>query len=229
MRGKRWEAALALLVAIGLAACLASCSQGDAVKAASTIHAYLPAVVGLADDAAALAGELDPAESSKLQALSTKLQTELQELETVSGAYAAAPSADGWTKMGAVVDSLVSDADEGLLAALAIKDPASQAKAKVALSALDAAMHVVDGYMMAARTPQQVKAVAVDRAATEEMELRTVSSPTLSAGERRGEGEAASTLLPISRYWSREERRSVALAFGVSDEDLSAAEMRLGF
>jgi hypothetical protein len=227
--GKRWGAALGLLAAFGLAACLTSCTQGDAVKAASTIHAYLPAVVGLANDAAAIAGELDPAESSTLQALSTRVQTELQELETVSGAYAAAPSADGWTRMGAVVDSLVSDADEGLLAALAIKDPASQAKAKVALSALDAAMHVVDGYMMAARTPQQAKAVAVDRAALEAKELRRISSPVLSAQTRRGEGAAANTLLPIARYWSKEERRSVALAFGVSDEDLAAAEMRSGF
>ena len=229
--GKRWQGALAFLAAIGLAACLASCSQGDAVKAASTIHAYLPAVVGLANDAMAIAGELDPAEASQLQALNAKIQTELQELATVSGAYAAAPSADGWTRMGAVVDGLVGDADEGLLAALAIKNPASQAKAKVALSALDAAMHVVDGYMMAARTPQQAKAVAADRVVTEATKLQVWrrSSATLSLRERRGDGEAANTLLPIAQFWSKEERRSVALAFGVSDENLFVAEMRLGF
>jgi hypothetical protein len=149
--GTRWKRRLALLPAIGLAVCLASCSQGDAVKAASTIHAYVPAVMGLANDAVAIAGAIDPAEAATLRALSVKVQTELQELETVSGAYAAAPSADGWTRMGAVVDALVNDADEGLLAALAIKTPESQTRARIALSALDAAVHVVDGYLMAAR------------------------------------------------------------------------------
>lgn len=200
---KKWKLMpLALLTAIGMAACLASCSQGDAVKAASTIHAYLPVVEGLASDATAIAAALDPAEASKVQALSAKVQTELQELESVSGAYAAAPSTDGWTKMGAVVDALVSDADEGLLAALAIKDPASQAKAKVVLSALDTAVHVLDGYLTVARTPQETQAAAAQRAVK---------------------------LQSVVRYWSPEDRRRVELAFGARFDDLSGAEMKLGF
>jgi hypothetical protein len=200
---KKWKRMpLGLLVAVGMAACLAGCSQGDAVKAASTIHAYLPVVMGLANDAMAITAAMDPAEASALQGISAKVQTELQELESTSGAYAAAPSADAWTRMGAVVDSLVSDADEGLLAALAIKNPASQAKAQIALSALDTAMHVLDGYLMAARTPEETQTAAAQRA---------VKLPR------------------VVRYWSPEDRRRVELAFGVGFEDLYGAEMKLGF
>lgn len=205
--GKRWMPGLALLAALGLAVGLASCSQGDAVKAASTIHAYLPTVMALAGNATTMAAALDPAEAAGLQALSAKVQTELEELDTVSGAYAAAPSADGWTRMSSVVDALMSDADQGLMAALAIKNPASQAEAKVALSALDAAIHVVDGYMMAARTPQQAKVVA----------------------EQREARPGAVKLQNVVRYWSPRDRQTVAQAFGVQGEDLPAAEMSWGF
>jgi hypothetical protein len=191
-----------LLAAIGLASCLFGCSQNDAVKAATLIHAYLPAVMGLASDASAVLGGLDPAEAGAMQALSAKVQTELQELETVSGAYAAAPTSDGWSKMGAVVDSLVTDADQGLLASLAIKNPASQAKAKVALSALDAAMHVVDGYLMTARSPAEATAAASQRAVK---------------------------LQSVVRYWSPQDVQRVEQAFGARAEDLADAETRLGF
>jgi len=207
---KRWKQWLALLAGIGLAVCMAGCSQVDAVKAASTIHAYLPAVMALANDAAAIAAALDPAEAPTMQALSTKVQAELQELEVVSGAYAAAPSSDGWMKLGAAVDALVSDADKGLLAAMAIKNPASQAKAQVALSALDAAIHVVDGYLMAARTPDAVKAVAESRSANRSAD-QTVR------------------LQSVVRYWSVNDWQRVDLAFGVRGRDFVDAGMTLGF
>jgi hypothetical protein len=204
--GKRWKRALGVLVVIGMAACLAGCSQTDAVKAASMIHAYLPAVVVLANDAAATAEGVDPAEAGAIQALSAKVQAELQELELVSGAYAAAPSSDGWMKLGVVVDALVSDADQGLLAVLAIKNPASQVKAKLALSALDAAVHVVDGYLMTARTPVEAKAVAESRSASQAVKLESVA-----------------------RYWSTTDWQRVELAFGGRGRDLADAGMRLGF
>jgi len=41
--GKKWMTALALMAVMGLAACLASCSQNDAVKAATIIYSCLPA------------------------------------------------------------------------------------------------------------------------------------------------------------------------------------------
>jgi hypothetical protein len=179
--------ALAGLAAMGVSVGLAGCSQMDAVKAASTIHAYLPVVVGLAGDAAAMAETLDPAAAPAVRAVSAKAQADLQELETVSGAYAAAPSADGWAKLSAAVDTLVNEADQGLLAALAIKDPASQAKAKAALSALDAAVHVLDGYLLAARSPAQAQTAAA---------LRTVK------------------LKSVVRYWGAQDWQRVEQAFG---------------
>lgn len=204
--GKSWKRALGVLGVIGMAACLEGCSQTDAVKAASMIHAYLPAVAVLANDAAATVEGVDPAEAGAIQALSAKVQAELQELELVSGAYAAAPSSDGWTKLGAVVDALVTDADQGLLAVLEIKNPASQAKVKLALSALDAAVHVVDGYLMTARTPVEAKAVAENRAANQ-----------------------AAKLVSVERYWSATDWQRVDRAFGGRGRELADAGMRLGF
>ncbi len=199
---KRWKTMPALLAAMGLSICLVGCSQADAVKAASTIHAYLPVVTGLAGDAVAVAEAIDPSAAAVLQALSAKVQTDLQELETVSGAYAAAPSSGGWASLGATMDALVNDADQGLLAALAIKDPASLAKAKAALSAVDAAVHVLDGYLLAARSPAQAQSSAAQR---------TVK------------------LQSVTRCWSRQDRQRVERAFGGRGEELQAAEMSLGF
>ena len=198
--GKRWI--LALAASMGLGGCMVGCSQADAVKAASTIHAYLPTVMGLADDMAAMAAALDPAESVQVQKVSTKVQAELQELEAVSGAYAAAPTSDGWAKLGAVVDELVSDADSGLLAALEIKNPASQAKAKAALSALDAAVHVVDGYLLAARSPAEAQAAAAGRAVK---------------------------LQSVVRHWNAKDWQRVEQAFGRRGGELAEAEIRAGF
>ncbi len=192
----------AVLAAMGLSICMMGCSQADAVKAASTIQAYLPVVAGLAGDAVVVAEAIDPAGAAGLQSLSAKVQTDLQELEAVSGAYASAPSADGWTKLGAVMDTLVNDADQGLLAALAIKDPVSQAKAKAALSAVDAAVHVLDGYLLAARSPAQTQTAAAQR--TEKLQS-------------------------IVRCWSGQDRERVERAFGRRGEELQAAATSLGF
>lgn len=199
---KRWKTMPAVLAAMGLSICLVGCSQADAVKAANTIHAYLPVVTGLAADAVAVAEAIDPAAAAVLQALSAKVQTDLQELETVSGAYVAAPSTGGWASLGAAMDALVNDADQGLLAALAIKDPASQAKAKAALSAVDAAVHVLDGYLLTARSPAQAQSSAARR--TVKLQL-------------------------VTRCWSRQDRQRVEQAFGGRGEELQAAEMSLGF
>lgn len=229
---KRWMLTWGLLVAIAVSGCLAGCSQADAVKAASTIHAYLPVVMGLAREAMAIVGAFDPAEAGTMQALSAKVQAELQELEAVSGAYAAAPSRDGWTRLGAVVDVLVSDADEGLLAAVAIKNPASQAKAKVALSALDAAIHIVDGYLMAARTPDEAKAVAARRFLNAgSLNVGTLSAGTLSAGALSAGASSgrALKLQTVVRYWGPQDWQRVDHAFGGRGRELAGAEMRLGF
>ncbi len=199
---KRWMVAPVLLAALGIAACLTSCTQADAVKAASMIHAYLPTVVGLANDATAIAAGFDPEAAATLQAVNAKVQVDLQELETVSGAYAAAPSGSVWTSLGAAVDALVSDSDQGLLAVLAIKNPESQAKAKAALSAVDAAVHVLDGYLLAARTPDEAQAAAVQR---------TVKVQS------------------VVRYWSPQDWQRVEMAFGARGDVLYEAEMRAGF
>lgn len=197
---KRWM--LLVAVAMGLACVSVGCSQADAVKAASTIHVYLPVVMGLANDATTIAAGIDSGDGAKIQAVGAKVQSELQELESVSGAYAAGPSSDGWIRLQAVVDQLVSDADAGLMAALEIKNPTSKAEAKTALSALDAAIHVVDGYLTAARTPAEAKAAAAQR---------TVK------------------LQSVVQCWSPADWQSVDAAFGGRGGEITDAEMALGF
>jgi len=191
-----------MVAAIGLAGCTAGCSQTDAVQAASTIHTYLPTVIALAGDLAAVAAGLEPADATQIQAVSAKVQAELQEIESVSGAYAAAPSSDGWARLGAAVDQLVSDADSGLMTALQIKNAASQAKAKMALSALDAAVHVVDGYLAAARTPAETATAAAARKVKLEQ---------------------------VTPYWNASDWHRVDERFGGRGAELAGFEMRLGF
>jgi len=129
--------------------------------------------------------------------------------------------------LGAVVDALVSDADEGLLAALEIKNPASQAKAEVALSALDAAVHVVDGYLMAVRTPDELKAAAENRAAIQDTEKLEAGK---SGAEKPGtETQGAVKLRTVARYWNSKDWERVEQAFGARGEELLGAEMRSGF
>jgi len=197
--GRAW---MALVLALSLAWASAGCSSADAVKAATEVHAYLPVVRGLAQDAMAIAEGLDPANAAVIGQVSLKVQGDLAELESLSGAYVANPTADGWTRVLAVVDQMVNDADNGLLSALAIKDPTSRAEAKVALSALDAAIHVLDGYLASAKTPAQVQASAA---------ARTVK---VSA---------------VSRMWNESDRERVEAALGKRFDVMVEAASEAGY
>ncbi|MDR3765285.1 MAG: hypothetical protein P4M01_14450 [Acidobacteriota bacterium] len=154
-----WGLAMGMALMLGAA----SCSAGDAVTAAQKISAYLPAVTALANDAALVAEAFDAADAALIQQVSTQVQTELTELSKVCAAYVAAPTSDNWAKLGTAMDELVNDADASLLAASGIKNAKSQAKAKLALSALDAAVHVLDGYLASARTTGQTQAALAAR------------------------------------------------------------------
>jgi len=190
------RAAVAAVAALALALCASGCSQAEAVKAAKMIHTYVPAVMALANDAAAIAEALAPGDAAVVRVWNTRIQSDLQVLGEASGAYVAEPSGEGWARVGAAMDSLVANADRGLLAAMAIKNPESQTRAKAALSALNAAVHVLDGFLLTARTPTEVQAAAA---------ARTVK------------------LEQVSRYWSPRDWRRVDAAFAGRGETLAAA------
>ncbi len=200
--GRAWVALVSLAWALVLAWASAGCSSADAVKAAGVVHAYLPVVSGLAQDAMAIAEGLDPANAQLIGQVSVRVQGDLTEMESLSDAYMATPTADTWTRLLAVVDRMVNDADQGLMAALAIKNPQSQMEAKVALSALDAAIHVVDGYLAAARTPMQAKAAAASRT----MKVKAVS-----------------------RAWSEADKDRVAMALGERVDVMVEAASEAGY
>jgi hypothetical protein len=193
---------VSLVLALALAWTSVGCTSADALKAATEVHTYLPVVSGLAQDAMAIAEGLDPANASLIAQVSAKVQNDLTELENLSGAYISNPTAGVWTQLLAVVDQMVNDADKGLLSALAIKDPKSQMEAKMALSALDAAIHVVDGYLAAAKTPAQAQASAA---------ARTVKVQT------------------VSRAWSEADRNRVATALGERFDVMVEAASEAGY
>jgi len=190
------RAAVVAVAALALALCAGGCSQAEAVKAAKMIHTYVPTVMALANDAAAIAEALAPGDAAVVREWNTRIQSDLQVLGETSGAYVAEPSGEGWARVGAAMDSLVANADRGLLAAMAIKNPESEVRAKVVLSALNAAVHVLDGFLLTARTPTEVQ----DAAAARMVKLEQVS-----------------------RYWSPQDWRRVDAAFAGRGETLAAA------
>ncbi len=163
MRKKMVVGLAMAMLAVALMSSAMSCAAGEAMQAAKSIAAYLPVVTALANDAAVVAEAIDADDASLIQQVNAKVQVELKELAQVSAAYVASPSTDNWMKLGAVVDQLVNDAYQGLLAAAGIKNAESQVRAKIALSALDAAVHVLDGYLAVARTPVQTQAAVAAR------------------------------------------------------------------
>jgi len=200
-RKKRAMALVTVMIAIALAGGMAACSQADALKAASEIHAYLPTVMALANDAAQIAGALAPADAAAVQAINARVQADLKELVNLSGAYVAEPSSAAWARLGAAMDTLVADTDQGLLAAMAIKNPESQTKAKAVLSAVDAAVHVLDGYLLTAKTPAEVQASAAARSVK---------------------------LHEVAGQWSPQDWQRVDGAFGGRGHELAKLETRLG-
>lgn len=186
MRTKVAVGASAMAMTAVLLLSATSCAARDTVQAAKAIAAYLPVVTALANDAAAVAAALDAEDAPLIQQVNAKVQAELTELAKVSAAYVASPTADNWTRLGAVMDGLVNDADTGLLAAAGIKNAESQARAKVALAALDAAVHVLDGYLAAARTPQQTQAAVNAR----RVKLATVARAWSAADWQRADAPA---------------------------------------
>lgn len=199
-------------VAIALALGAAGCSETDAVKAAKQIAAYTPTVEALVRDAVTLAEALDADSAATLEKVNTAVQADLQLVATASAAYAQAPSASGWTAVVQAVDTLVANTDSGLLEAEGIKSSESQLKAKAALAAVDAAVHVLDGYMQSA----QPSSTTTSSATTSELRW------TPERRTRRVKVEQ------VTRYWSAGDWRRVELALGADRGELMRRAWQIG-
>ena len=130
------------------------CTKADFDKAVSLIAAELPTVVQLANTILSLYGD---AGEYKVPA------TELQSLQNLIAAYQAHPSNSSFQQIAAMVDQLVTQGDQDLLAAAQIKDPVRQQQVTTVLAAFDITLHIIDGYVLATQSTAQVQAKAAAR------------------------------------------------------------------
>lgn len=173
----------------------AGCTASQVDQVVQKISAYLPTAMALLQDAltiyAAVGAQPAQAQQSPAVVALATVQTDLKALEKPLADYLAASSksakATAWTNVEALVDTAAADAD-ALMQIAAVKNQASQAAGVVAVTSLDAAVHVLDGYVASTQTPAQVQARMARRA----LKLRQVS-----------------------RYWNPQDRQRVAAAFGM--------------
>lgn len=178
-----------MLIPSGMVGC-----TGQQVNTVVTdISQYLPTVLALLQDGITIYGALavSPNTPSPASAALATVQADVAALQQPIKDYLAASALSGtkatyWTNIQALVDTATKDADQ-LMQIAAVKDPGSQAAGVVVISSLDAAIHVLDGYVSSAQTPQQVAAKAAARSIK-------VSS--------------------VVKYWSRGDKQIVAKQFG---------------
>ena len=145
------------------------CTSQQVNTVVTDISQYLPTVLALLQDGITIysaVGASSNTASPAAAALAT-VQADVAALQQPIKDYLAASALSGtkttyWTNIQALVDTATKDADT-LMQIAAVKDPGSQAAGVVVISSLDAAIHVLDGYVSSAQTPAQVAAKAAAR------------------------------------------------------------------
>lgn len=183
------------------------CTSQQVNSVVKNIDTYLPTALAILQDAITIYGAVgtpqtagNPAASAlaTVQADLTAIQKPIQDYLAAS-AISGSTKQTAWTNIQALVDTATKDAD-ALMQIAAVKNPNSQAAGIVVISSLDAAVHVIDGYVSSAQTPAQVAAKA---------QARTVK------------------LKAVVQYWSAGDKQMVAEAAGVPfGVALKAAESR---
>ncbi len=160
---------------------LTACTGSQVNQVVSEINAYLPTVVAIVNDALQIAAAVGTNPSASAAAVNptvvnalTVVEADLKNLEPLVATYLAKASgsstkATAWSNIQAIVDTAAADADN-LLELASVKNANSNAQAVVVISSLDAAVHILDGFVSSA---QPVSAVQKKLAA------RTVKLSTL--------------------------------------------------
>lgn len=161
-----------MLCSVLMMGTLAGCTNQQATKAVSQIAATMPAIESGVAAAAAIAQAVDPTYGPIIVASNAAIQAALPQLQTLLNSYASSPDPAVFASIVNVVDKLVADGDQALLAASRIVNPKSQQQATAIIASLDALLHVIDGFISQTQTPAQVKA----KAAAREVKLQQVSA-----------------------------------------------------
>lgn len=200
--------AFALIAILLAGSCgMTGCTGAQVNTVITDINAYLPTALALLQDALTIyaavgvtPGQTDPV----AQGLATA-EADMKALQGPIADYLAASSsatkASTWTNIKAVVDTLTKDADQ-LMQIAALKNAQSQKQALIALTAFDAAVHVIDGYVSSTLTPAQVQA----RASARTMKFMT-----------------------LNRMWSAKDKQMIAKAYGEPYPVLMRQAQTFGF
>lgn len=185
------------------------CSATTVNKVVSEINAYLPTAVSLLNEAITIYSAVGTTgqntSSSNVSSALTTVSTDLTNLKKPLADYLAAASSanktSAWSNIKALVDTAVNDSDT-LLSVAKVSDSNSKEAGTLIIASLDAAVHILDGYVTSAQSKTEIKA---------KLAKRTVK------------------LAEVERSWSVTDREQVAHATGVSYSTLLGEAERMGF
>lgn len=171
------------------------CTSSQVNSVVSKINAFLPTAVSLLNEAltiyAAVGSTPQNAGQSQVYSALQIVETDLTALQKPLADYLAASASaqkqSAWTNVMAAVDTATTDADS-LLQIAAVKDPESSKNGAIIVASIDAAVHVLDGYVSSTLTPAQVQA----RASARRLKLQSLVT-----------------------HWSSQDRQMVSAKLGV--------------
>jgi hypothetical protein len=188
--------AAALLVVAALSVGMlttSGCTASEVNSVVTKISSYTPTVISLVSEALTIyeAVGVSTTDTTSVSASLTTINTDLAQLKTLASDYLAASSKasknTAWSNIEALVDTLTSDADTVLTTA-SIKNSDSRAAGVGVLASLDAAIHILDGYVSSAQSTSTVNA---------KLARRTIK------------------LRQVSALWCEQDRQQVAIAVGI--------------
>jgi hypothetical protein len=185
------------------------CTATQVDDVVAKINAYLPTVIALVNEAITVYDAVGTSSSDTDTVASNQVldvvKDDLVSLQKPLADYLAATSKQSkqtaWLNVMALIDTAATDADK-LLAIAAVKNSDTQSRGVVVIAAIDAAVHILDGYVAATQTTQQVQATAAKRS----IKLRQ-----------------------IARYWSPQDKHEVASHFGMPYMVYMARAQAMGF
>jgi hypothetical protein len=191
-----------IFVCVGMVSTTTSCTSSQVTAVVQKISAFLPAVETFNSGVASVVAALEPQDAVLVLGVTTVVNNGMKELQSLTATYTASPNASTWQNIVALVDSLVTNGDAALLQASKISNPVSQVKATTVIGALDAVLHVIDGWVQSTQTPAQAAATAAAR----QVKLQSVV-----------------------RYWSQQDKDRVAHELGVPFKMAYEHELALGY
>ena len=141
---------------------MVGCTPVQVNQAVNQISAYLPTVLSLLNEAitiynAVSVKQTNPEAARALADIQTTLASLQRPLNDYLSATSSSSKSTAWANVEALVDTAVKDADT-LLAAAHVKDPQTAATGTIIIGSLDAAIHVLDAFVIGAQTKAQVQA-----------------------------------------------------------------------